>query len=194
MQSEGNYMDKRTELAEIAEEIKKCRKCKVGKSGLSVPGEGNPDADIMFVGEAPGKEEAKCGRPFIGRSGKLLRLAITGIGLREEDVYITSPVKYLPDRGTPTAEDIIHGRVHLFRQLEAIQPKIIVLLGNTACLAVLGNKTAVTSLHGKVIEKDGLKCLITFHPAAALRFTKIKAGFLEDFGILRKLVKDLSKK
>ena len=187
-------MDKRTKLAEIAEEIRKCRKCKTGKSGLSVPGEGNPDADIMFVGEAPGKEEAKCGRPFIGRSGKLLRSAITGIGLREEDVFITSPVKYLPDRGTPTDEDIFHGRVHLFRQLEVISPKIIVLLGNTACVAVLGNKTAVTREHGKVIEKEGMKCLITFHPAAAIRFQKFKGSFLEDFGVLRRMLQDVPTK
>ncbi|MGO9377841.1 MAG: uracil-DNA glycosylase [Dissulfurispiraceae bacterium] len=187
-------MDKRLTLAEIANEIEKCRKCKVGKSGLAVPGEGDPNADIMFVGEAPGKEEAKCGRPFIGRSGKLLRSTITGINLREQDVYITSPVKYLPDRGTPTVEDIAHGRVHLFKQLEVINPRIIVLLGNSACLAVLGNNTAVTGEHGKVIEKDGMKCLITFHPAAAMRFPKIKAGFLDDFGILKKLIQDLSKK
>lgn len=185
-------MNKGTKLAEIAEEIRKCRKCKVGKSGMAVPGEGNPDADIMFVGEAPGKEEAKCGRPFIGRSGKLLRSALTGIGLLEEDVFITSPVKYLPDRGTPTEEDIIHGRMHLFRQIEVINPKLIVLLGNTACVAVLGNKTAVTREHGKVIDKDGVKCLITLHPAAAIRFPKIKASFLEDFGNLQKLMKDFS--
>lgn len=187
-------MTKKTKLAEIAEEIRKCRKCKVGKSGLAVPGEGNPHADIMFVGEAPGKEEAKCGRPFIGRSGRLLRSAITGIGLREEDVFITSPVKYLPDRGTPTDEDIIHGRVHLFRQLEVISPKIIVLLGKTACLAVLGKKIAIVAERGKVIEKDGMKCLITFHPAAAIRFLKFKAGFLEDIGSLPGLMKDLSER
>lgn len=187
-------MNRKSKLAEIAEEIGKCRKCKAGKSGVAVPGEGRADADIVFVGEAPGKEEAKCGRPFIGRSGKLLRSTITGIGLREEDVFITSPVKYLPDRGTPTDEDIVHGRMHLFRQLDVIKPKIVVLLGNSACLAVLGNKTAVTSEHGKVIEKDGLRCLITFHPAAAMRFPKTKTGFLEDFGILRGLIRDLSKK
>ena len=185
-------MDKQSKLAEIADEIRKCRKCKVGKSGLSVPGDGNPDADIVFVGEAPGKEEAKCGRPFIGRSGKLLRSAITGIGLSEEDVLITSPVKYLPDRGTPTDDDIVHGCVHLFRQLEVINPKIIVLLGSTACRAVLGKKIAVTAEHGKVIEKDGMKCLITVHPAAAIRFQKNKAVFLEDFGVLRRLMQDLS--
>lgn len=182
--------DKESKLAEIAEEIMKCRKCKVGKTGLAVPGEGNPDADIVFVGEAPGKEEARIGRPFVGRSGKLLRSMITGIGLSEEEVFITSPVKYLPERGTPTDDDIVHGVTHLIKQLDIIAPKIIVLLGNAACRAVLGRKMSITNRHGKVMEKDGRKYLMTFHPAAAMRFPKIKEGFVKDFGILKSLIRE----
>src|SRR5437762_582030 len=107
-------MNKQKALDEIAKEIEKCEVCKVGKTGVAVPGEGNPDADIVFIGEAPGKTEAKTGKPFVGRSGQLLRSLIREIGLDDvKDVFITSPVKYLPLRGTPTPQDIAHGRVHL---------------------------------------------------------------------------------
>src|ERR1700685_3374875 len=102
-------MDKQKELDRLAREIENCKICKIGKNGKAVPGEGNPDAKIAFIGEAPGKQEAVIGRPFIGRSGQLLRSLIREIGLKEDEVYITSPVKYLPERGTPTSEDIAHG-------------------------------------------------------------------------------------
>lgn len=133
-------MSKSSALARIAKEIEKCQICKEGKSGKAVVGEGNPDADIVFIGEAPGKTEALTGRPFVGRSGQLLRSLIRESGLKEEEVYITSPVKYLPDRGTPSASDIVHGRVHLLKQLEVIDPKIVVLLGSVAVYGVLGEK------------------------------------------------------
>ena len=174
-------MNKVQELQKIASEIEKCKICKVGKSGRAVPGEGNPDAKIMFLGEAPGKNEALTGRPFIGRSGKLLRQALKDVGLREEDVYITSPVKYLPDRGTPTVKDIEHGKIHFQKQLDVINPKVIVLLGNSACIAMLGTKVPILKRHGEVINEEGRIFLITFHPSAVLRFpNKYKKDFTED--------------
>lgn len=184
-------MDKQAALDEIAKEIENCKVCKVGKSGMAVPGEGNPDADIVFIGEAPGKTEAKTGRPFIGRSGQLLRSLIREIGLDDQkDVYITSPVKYLPDRGTPTSEDIAHGRVHLMKQLAVIQPKVVVLLGRVAAEGVLQKKISVTKERGQVIEeKDGIKYFLTYHPAAALRFPgKFKQALKEDFQKVKVIV------
>ena len=89
-------MKKTKQLEMIAEEIRICEECRIDRVGVAVVGEGNSDADIVFIGEAPGKTEAEEGRPFIGRSGKLLRSLIVSSGLKEEDVYITSPVKYLP--------------------------------------------------------------------------------------------------
>src|SRR5690348_2310114 len=115
-------MNKLLALERIASEIEKCKICQKASSGKAVPGEGNPDADVVFLGEAPGKTEAATGRPFIGRSGQLLRKLIRDAGFKEEDVYITSPVKYLPDRGTPDAAQIAHGRSHLSKQLAVIQP------------------------------------------------------------------------
>lgn len=174
-------MNKIRALEKIAQEIAICRTCKVKKSGLPVPGEGNPDADIVFLGEAPGKTEAKIGRPFIGRSGQLLRTMIRDVGLLESDVYITSPVKYLPDRGTPTKEDIKHGRNHLFKQFEIIQPKIIVLLGKTAMYAMLSRDEQILKRHGTIISENNYRYLLTLHPAAVLRFPKYAPLMKEDF-------------
>jgi uracil-DNA glycosylase family 4 len=181
-------MNKQQALDNIAQEIENCQECKIGKSGKAVPGEGNPDADVVFIGEAPGKTEAKTGRPFIGRSGQLLRSLIREAGLKEEDVYITSPVKYLPDRGTPTPKDVEHGRTHFLKQLEIIDPKVLVLLGSVAVQGVLGEKLPVKKEHGKVIERNGKKYLLTLHPAAGLRFPPLKKLILEDFSKLPSLL------
>lgn len=182
-------MDKKAALNKIAKEIENCLVCKVGKSGKAVPGEGNPNADIIFIGEAPGKNEAIVGRPFIGRSGKLLRKFINEVlGLKESDVFITSPVKYLPDLGTPSSEDIAHGKVHLEKQLKIIDPKIIVLLGRVAVEGVLGLKVAVKKDHGKIINQNERKYFITLHPAAVVRFAKNRDDFEEDFNSLSKII------
>src|SRR6185436_19798058 len=128
-------MDKQKALAKIAKEIENCKICKKDKIGKAVPGEGSANADIVFLGEAPGKKEAETGRPFIGRAGKLLRSMLAEVGLKDADVFITSPVKYLPVYVTPKPEDIEHGRTHLFEQLKIIEPKIVVLMGNVASQA-----------------------------------------------------------
>lgn len=190
---DNQKMNKQQAFSKIAKEIETCDVCKSGKHGKAVPGEGNPDAEIVFIGEAPGKQEAATGRPFIGRSGQLLRRLIREIGLDDEkDVYITSPVKYLPDRGTPTSQDIAHGRIHLMKQFAVIQPKIVVLLGRVAAEGVLEKKVKVASEHGQVIaEKEGIKYFLTLHPAAALRFPhKYKPLIERDFRKIKGIIKD----
>ncbi len=175
-------VNKQVELEKIAKEIETCDTCKIGKSGKAVVGEGSPDAKAVFIGEAPGKNEAITGRPFIGRSGKYLKSQIASIGLSESEVYITSPVKYLQDRGTPTSEDIKHGKTHLDKQLALIQPKLVVLLGRVAAEGVLGKKVFVIKEHGQIIEKrGGVSYFLTLHPAAVMRFQKNKPLFEEDF-------------
>lgn len=181
-------MDKKSRLTEIAREIAKCTRCKKGSLGKPVPGEGSAEAKIIFIGEAPGKEEAKTGRPFIGRSGKLLRSLINAVGLREQDVYITSPVKYLPKRGTPTHENIIHGFTHLSKQLEIIKPQIVVLLGKSAYFAFFNKPILILKEHGKIIEISGQKYLATLHPAAVVRFPKYKRLLTADFRKLKTLI------
>ena len=179
---------KQAALEAITKEIERCRICKKDKIGVAVPGEGNANADIVFLGEAPGKKEAVEGRPFIGPAGKVLRGLIKDAGLKDEDVYITSPVKYLPKYVTPTPEDVAHGRTHLFKQLDVIQPKIIVLMGRIAALAMLQKNVSVAKEHGKIVEQDGRKYLITYHPAAPLYSPKVRAELEKDFEMLRKLI------
>jgi DNA polymerase len=181
-------MNKYKELLKIAGEIESCLLCKKWGEGRAVPGEGNPDAEIVFIGEAPGREEAKTGRPFVGRSGKLLRAMIRGIGLEEREVFITSPVQRLPLRGTPSRENVLHSREHLLKQLLIIDPKIVVLLGSTACVALLERKVPLMGEHGKVIQKEDRKYFITFHPAYALRFPEAKQGLLRDFKRIKGLI------
>jgi DNA polymerase len=175
-------------LAEIAEEISKCRACKRNKIGKAVPGEGDPNAKVVFVGEAPGKNESEVGRPFIGRAGQILRRMIRNCGLKEEGVYITSAVKYLPKYLTPNTSDIKHGRKHLFAQLEIIRPKVVVLLGNVAVQAVLEEKLSIAKAHGKTIEKEGINYFIAYHPAAMLHNPNVSKEIVKDFKKLKRIL------
>lgn len=177
----------------ITEAIGKCEVCKESKIGLAVPGEGNPDGKLVFIGEAPGRKEAATGRPFIGRSGQLLRKMIREILALDDikDVFITSPVKYLPKHGTPRPSEIAHGRIHLLDQLNIIEPEIIVLMGNVAIRGVLNEELPVKSNHGKVIESNGKKYFLTLHPAAGIRFPQLKALIEDDFHKLSALTKVL---
>jgi DNA polymerase len=181
-------LKKQALLDEVAEAIRRCRICKRDKIGVAVPGEGNPDANIVFLGEAPGKKEAQTGRPFIGPAGKLLRQLLDSIGLDAADVFITSPVKYLPEYVTPTLADIEHGSVHLNRQLDIIQPKVIVLMGNTAALAMLHSKYSIAKDHGKIIKQDGRTYFLGYHPAAPLYSPSLREVLRKDFQKLKRII------
>ncbi len=184
-------VNKQEQLDKISQEIAHCTLCRQHSLGKLVPGEGNPDASVMFVGEAPGKNEAETGRPFVGRSGQLLRKNIRAIGLAEKEVFITSVCKYLPITGTPTSQQIALGAIYLKQQIDIINPKVLVLLGSVACKGVLGTPVLVAKEHGTVIMKDGRTCLISYHPAAALRFTKNLTYFRQDFQHLKELIATL---
>lgn len=193
-------------LAQTTDEILNCRFCNQHKKGELVPGEGNSRAKIVFVGEAPGKEEIKTGRPFVGRAGKVLHELLAAAGLKAEEVYITSAVKYLPKTYvTPKPIDINHGRKHLDAQLAAIKPKVIVVLGNTAAVSLLGEKLpgekphagklastklAISKLHGTITEQDGYQYFFSYHPAAPLYSPKLRAIMIKDFKKLKQLIKD----
>jgi DNA polymerase len=179
---------KQKALEQIAREIAKCRVCKQGKVGMAVPGEGSANANIVFLGEAPGKKEAQTGRPFVGPAGKLLRVLLETIGLAAEDVFITSPVKYLPKYVTPTLADIKHGTMHLLKQLAIIKPKVIVLMGNTAAIAMLGAKYPIAQDHGKIIKSAKLTYFLSYHPAAPLYSPSLREVLKKDFIKLRKII------
>lgn len=177
-----------SKLSKIAEEISRCRICKRNKVGKAVPGEGNSNAKVVFVGEAPGRKESETGRPFVGRAGQILRRMIRDCGLKEEGVYITSAVKYFPKRLTPDSSDIEHGRKHLFDQISVIKPKMVVLLGNVAAQAVLKEKFQISKVHGKLVKGDGISYFITYHPAAMLHNPKVKMEIEKDFRKFKKLL------
>ncbi len=141
----------------------------------------------VFLGEAPGKQEAATGRPFIGRAGKLLRSMLEDLGIDPASVFITSPVKYLPSYVTPTPEDVAHGKLHLDKQLAVINPDVVVLMGRVAALAMLGKNISVAQEHGKIIKHEGRTYLITYHPAAPLYSPKLREELRKDFSNLRKL-------
>ncbi len=176
-------------LESIAKEIAQCPDCRRGKSGLPVPGEGNPDARIAFIGMAPGREEARTGRPFVGRSGVFLDRMLALIGIRRDSVFITSPLKYFPGKKAVKAGDISHGRTHLERQLGVISPRIVVLMGDVAVKALLPDEgLAVSSAHGRIYVRGPAAYFVTFHPAAAMRFPKIRKVMESDFRKLRALI------
>jgi uracil-DNA glycosylase family 4 len=180
---------KQKQLDQIAKQIQKCKLCKQGTVGLPVPGQGNPNAEIVFIGEAPGKNEAKTGLPFIGRAGAMLTKGLESIGLERKDVYITSPVKYLPKQGTPSPKQIAHGKTHMNAQLEIIDPKIIVLMGRVAALAVLDKDLKMTQEHGKTLKQDSKTYFYMLHPAAPLHSPKLRQEFFADFKKLKKHLK-----
>ena len=183
-----NISAKQKALDKIAAKIAVCRICKIDKIGKAVPGEGSPNAKIVFIGEAPGKTEAKTGRPFVGPAGKILRKLIANVGLDESKVYITSPVKYLPKHVTPTPAEIKHGSKHLEAQLKIIKPKIIVLLGNTAAKALVSRPVSIGLEHGKIIEDKGKRYFLSYHPAAPLHNPNLRKDLTADFRKLRKFI------
>ncbi len=151
-----------------------------------VPGEGNPDATIMFIGEAPGFNENREGRPFVGQAGKLLRKNLTENGFKESKVYITNIVKFRPpENRDPTPAEIEFFRKFLDEQIKIIEPKIIVTLGRFSMYKFLGEGVSISRIHGQLrkINWQGREILIfpMYHPAAALRAGEVMREFENDF-------------
>ncbi len=170
---------KATELDAIdAGEVRNCTKCGLCKGrNKTVFGEGNPDADLVFIGEGPGAEEDKQGRPFVGRAGELLAKMIAAMGLTRQDVFIGNIVKCRPPGNrAPMADEVEACWDYLIRQLRIIQPKVIVTLGNPATHTLLNTTVGITRLRGQwqslpMLDADlvGIKVMPTFHPAFVLR-------------------------
>ncbi len=159
-----------------------------GLSKRLVRGEGPLNAGIMLIGQAPGRFEDKRLRPFVGRSGMLLDSMLKSVGMKRESLYITSVVQFFPPKNRlPSREEVNACLPFLRRQVEIIKPGIIVLMGNVASGAVSGISN-VQKNHGRVVERAGARCLITFHPAAALRFGYVKKLMEKDLMLLSTLV------
>ncbi len=180
-------MNRNRELAIVHQEILDCRKCPLYASRRNaVPGEGSINAQVMLVGEAPGAKEDESGRPFDGRSGNLLTDMIAEIGFSREEVFITSVLKSRPPNNrAPRKNEIEACRPYLKRQIDIIGPRIVVLLGGVAVSSIVGPKK-ISEVHGRLYEVEGRRFFITYHPAAALRFPKLRDAMRKDFSILKR--------
>jgi DNA polymerase len=159
-------------LREIREDIGECTRCKLHTLGRSqvVFGAGNPSADLMFVGEAPGADEDAQGVPFVGRAGQLLTKMIEAMGFAREDVYIANVIKCRPpENRNPDPDEVLSCEPFLFRQIQTIQPLVIVALGAFAAKALLKSEQPISKLRGQVHDYQGAKLIPTFHPSYLLR-------------------------
>ena len=156
-------------LTELYEEIKNCHKCEIARYRTKVvPGEGAEDADIMFIGEAPGWHEDQQGRPFVGPAGKFLDELLALIGLKREQVYITNVIKTRPtDNRDPLPQEILNCHPYLERQIDIIRPKMIVTLGRYSMALFFPGKS-ISKVHGTAEKRDGILYYAMYHPAAAL--------------------------
>ena len=173
--------------AQLQQEISNCQKCRLCKTRTNVvPGEGNPAADLMFIGEGPGHEEDIHGRPFVGPSGELLTRMIHAIGMERSEVYICNIVKCRPPKNrNPEADEASACLNYLRAQVALVRPKVIVLLGKVACQYTLKEGISVTRDHGTWYERKGIWFLPTFHPSALLRNPTQKRDAWEDFQKIR---------
>jgi DNA polymerase len=158
-------------LAAVRAAMGDCTRCPLHRGRRSlVFGEGNPDADLVFVGEGPGRDEDLQGRPFVGRAGQLLNQIIEAMGLRREDVYICNVIKCRPPNNrVPQRGEVETCSPFLFRQLRVLRPKIVCTLGSVATQTVLGTPTPISRLRGRFTRHRGMEILPTFHPAYLLR-------------------------
>jgi DNA polymerase len=175
-------------LVVLRQTVLECRRCglRQGARG-AVFGEGNPAADIMFVGEGPGQREDELGRPFVGRAGQLLDLMLRSHGFSREEVFIANIVKCRPPGNRlPAPQEVEACLPNLEAQIRIIRPKIIVTLGALASQTLIDPGLRVTRDRGKWFQKDGVSYLTTFHPAAVLRDERNKKRLIwEDFASLR---------
>ena len=180
-------------LAAVRAEIGDCTRCKLHTLGRTqiVFGVGNPNADLMFVGEAPGADEDVQGIPFVGRAGQLLTKIIEAIGLSRDDVYIANVIKCRPPGNrNPEPDEVETCEPFLFQQVDIIEPKVIVALGKFGAQALLRTLDPISRLRGRVYNFRGAKLIPTFHPAYLLRNPASKREVWEDMKVVRKLLKE----
>lgn len=183
-------------LDELRREMLACHKCPLGKTRTNlVFGVGDPMANLMFVGEAPGRDEDLQGEPFVGRAGQLLTKIIEAIGLNRRDVYIANVLKCRPPGNrNPLPEEIALCIPYLLKQIEMIQPKVLCALGTFAAQTLLNTKAPVGMLRGKFHDYKSIPMMVTFHPAYLLRNPNDKAKVWEDMKKVRDLLGELAPK
>ncbi len=177
-------------LADVSKAITTCQRCALHQTrNLTVPGEGNPKAGLMLVGEGPGATEDQTGRPFVGRAGELLSGILKAIGLTRDDVFIANVVKCRPPNNRkPLQEETAACLPFLSRQIALVQPKVLLALGGTAAETLLQVKTSLGKLRGAVHSFNGIPLVVTYHPAALLRNPNWKKPTWDDVRIARQLL------
>lgn len=182
-------LDRLKNLEQLGDYCLQCQRCHLRSSDSHVVfGEGDPQATLMLVGEAPGAEEERLQRPFVGAAGKLLNKILAASGFRREEVYITNVVKCRPPQNrTPKREEADLCFVYLTRQIELMQPALIICLGALATRYLVHREAKVSVVRGDVFEKGGIQIVPTYHPAALLRDTSKKKPVWRDFQKIREL-------
>jgi uracil-DNA glycosylase family 4 len=182
-------MTSEEDLKKVTEEVVVCAKCPLHHSRKhAVPGEGPTSAAIMFIGEGPGFHEDQQGRPFVGNAGKYLDELLAGIGMRRANVFITNVVKCRPPGNRdPEAGEIQACSNYLDRQIQSINPKVIVTLGRFSMARYLPN-AKISAVHGKAYKINGRMVVAMYHPAAALHQPSLKSAIQEDFSRLPELI------
>ncbi|HEX6573477.1 MAG TPA: uracil-DNA glycosylase [Gemmatimonadaceae bacterium] len=177
-------------LKTIAKAVEACTRCPLYKTATNgVPGEGDPKARLVCVGEAPGANEDETGRPFVGQAGQLLTKILAAVDLTREEVFITNVVKHRPPGNrNPTPGEIEACSPYLVRQLELIKPKVIVAFGTFAAQTLLNTKTPIGKLRGEVHRYHGIPLVVTYHPAALLRNPSWKRPTWEDVKLARRIL------
>jgi uracil-DNA glycosylase len=177
-------------LNAIAAEVAVCKRCPLYATATNpVPGEGNPDADLMVVGEAPGATEDETGRPFVGAAGQLLTKILEAIQLSREQVFIVNVLKHRPPGNrNPMPEEVVACSPFLIRQIELVKPRVILALGSFAAQTLLESKLALGKLRGEVHAYHGVPVVVTYHPAALLRNPAWKRPTWEDVQLVRRIL------
>ena len=178
-------------LEQIRQDLGDCRRCKLAPTRKTIVfGDGNPHAELVFVGEGPGADEDEQGIPFVGRAGKLLNKIMQMVGLKREEVYICNIVKFRPPMNrTPETDEVETCSPFLYRQIAAIKPRLICCLGAPAARTVLGIKEGITKVHGHFYNFGSIKALPTVHPAYVLRNMREEKILIEDFEKIRDFLK-----
>ncbi|MFL5545547.1 MAG: uracil-DNA glycosylase family protein [Gemmatimonadaceae bacterium] len=188
-------IEKLDTLEEIAKKVAKCTRCPLYETATNgVPGEGNPRAKLVCVGEAPGAKEDETGRPFVGQAGQLLTKILAAIDLTREQIFIVNVLKHRPPGNrNPRPEEVEACSPYLIRQLELIKPKVIVAFGTFATQTLLNTKTPLGQLRGLVHKYHGIPLVVTYHPAALLRNPAWKRPTWEDVKLARRILDSSSR-
>jgi len=175
---------------DLEKSILECKKCRLCTNRTNIVfGQGNKKARLMFIGEGPGADEDKQGIPFVGKAGQLMNNAFQALEINREDVYIANIVKCRPPSNRVPEDDEVQMCLNYLRnQVILIKPKIIVLLGSTALKNILGKEYVITAVRGNWMEKNGIKYMPTWHPAALLRDENKKVEFWQDLKEAKKYI------